>query len=128
MVSLTGCRTTTGVAPVTVDVRDHQTQQPVANVLVQAETVHFYVPVYPYPILDFNPPCDARAATGADGTVQLDLPLECPVRINIIAAGYEPLEAFFTDWPIWLETGQWIDVEPELGQTCGRRLEVRFGN
>jgi hypothetical protein len=125
---LAGCRTTTGTATVTVHVRDQQSQHPVADALVQAEAVHFYVPEYPFWIIDFNPSFDARRVTDTDGSARIDLPQECPVRINIVAAGYEPLEAYLTDRSIWPQTGQWIDIDPQLGQSSGSRLEIRFAD
>jgi hypothetical protein len=107
-------------------VRDQQSQQPVADALVQAEAVRFYVPEYPFWIIDFNPPFDARSVTDADGSTRIELPQECPVRINIVAAGYQPLEAYLNAQGVWPQIGQWVDIDPQFGQSDGARLEVQF--
>jgi hypothetical protein len=121
-----------------VSVRDKGSHEPVAGAVVHARTVHAFLPMSNFaksdvpfkgrdPILDGSPPRSARGATAADGTVRLDVIVDHPVQIIVIAAGYEPQTIDLWDVPAGNdEPSMWLDADPGPALTSEPpRLEVQ---
>jgi hypothetical protein len=123
----------------TVAVRDKLSQQPVSGAVVHARTVHAFLPMSYLansdapllgadPILDGSPPDSQRAVTGADGTVRLEVIVDHPVQIIVLAAGYDMQTVDLADHPV--RTGgpsAWRDADPGPALPSEpARLEVRL--
>ena len=125
---LAGCSSSGTYLPMTVDVRDRISHEPVADALVVARPVHFFIPSADDPILDPEPPATTRAMTDATGAATLEVVVQHPVHVIVTAAGYEPLETELEQHPGRTEqaTG-WIDPESSVPDAGERKLlEVRF--
>jgi hypothetical protein len=129
--ALIGCKTATGVKPVTVEVRDGDTHRPVEGASVLAGTAHLFVPYDPSLTklagwFDRNPRERTFATTDAVGAATLDIVQGCPVKVVIARAGYEPFETILGGHPMSWETNMWIDPDEALGSSAGPRLQARF--
>jgi hypothetical protein len=122
-----------------VSVRDKGSRQPVAGAAVHARTDHAFIPMgniansdVPLmgrdPIIDGSPPRSDRGVTGADGAVRLEVILDHPVRIIVIAAGYEPQAIDLLEQPVGSgEPSAWLDADPGPALPSEpARLEVRL--
>ena len=126
------CSSSTTARPMTIAVRDKLTRTPVASALVDAQAVHFFAPteVPGYgrdAILDPSPPESVRGVTGADGTVRLTIVMDHPVRVIVIAAGYDIQIVDLEKHPADTGASEWLDADPgpEL-PGAPPRVEVRF--
>ncbi len=116
----------------TVAVRDKLTHLPVASALVDARTVHFFVPAdLPLlgrdAILDSSPPASARGMTGPDGTVRLNVIVKHPVQIIVVAPGYDVQVVDLVTHPAESGPSDWLDADVGPPDPTGAlRVEVRF--
>jgi hypothetical protein len=124
--SLGGCHTATGVRPMTVQVRDSDTQQPIEGADVAACSVHFFIPESPFWIIDFNPDCSARATTDAFGIARIDALENAPVKVVVAIAGYAPLETYLQEHPAISGPSPWIDPDEACADGEAPHLQVRF--
>jgi hypothetical protein len=129
--ALTGCKTATGVKSVTVEVRDSDTLAPIDGATVSAATAHLFVPYDPSLTkvagwFDKNPRERTFAVTDAAGVAKLDVVQDCPVKVVIARAGYEPFETILGGRPMSWESNVWIDRDADLGASAGPRLQARF--
>ena len=133
------CSSSSTYKPVTVSVRDKLSQRPVSGAVVHARTAHFFVPMgyianedAPLlgrePILDGSPPRSDRGVTGADGNVRLEVIVDHPVQIIVVATGYEPQAVDVEEHPARRgEPSDWLDSDPGPAlPTQAPRLEVRL--
>ena len=126
-----GCKTATGVKTVTVEVRDSELFETVADASVTAATAHLFVPYDPsltsvVEWFDKNPRERTIAKTNAAGVAHIDIVQDCPVKVVIARAGYEPFETILGGHPVSWETNVWIDRDEDLGSSAGPRLQARF--
>jgi hypothetical protein len=123
----------------TVSVRDKLSQQPVSGAVVHARTGHWFLPMSSIanedaplmgrdPILDGSPPRSDRGVTGADGIVRLEVIVDHPVQIIVLAAGYEPQAVDVVEHPARKgEPSDWLDSDPGPAlPSQAPRLEVRL--
>ena len=105
--------------------RDKLTREPVAGAVVHARSVNAFLPWaamtnsdLPFserdPLMDKSPPKSPRGLTADDGTVRLDVIVDHPVQIIVMAAGYEPqtigLEELKVDRS---QPSAWLDADPD---------------
>lgn len=127
-----GCSSSSTSRPMTVAVRDKLTHLPVESALVDARTIHFFVPAdLPLlgrdAILDSSPAPSTRGMTGPDGTVRLDVVLNHPVQIIVLAPGYDVQVVDLVTHPAESGRSDWLDSEvgpPD--PDAALRVEVRF--
>lgn len=108
-----------------MSVRDKLTHEPVAGAVVHARSVNAFLPWaamtnsdLPFserdPLMDKSPPKSPRGRTADDGTVRLDVIVDHPVQIIVMAAGYEPqtigLEELKVDRS---KPTAWLDADPD---------------
>ncbi len=133
------CSSSSTYKPVTVSVRDKLSRQPVSGAVVHARTSHWFFPMsyianedVPLmgrdPILNGSPPHSERGVTGADGTVRLEVIVDHPLQIIVLAAGYEPQAVDVVEHPARKgEPSDWIDSDPGPALPAqAPRLEVRL--
>jgi hypothetical protein len=137
--TLGACSSSSTYKPMTVSVRDKLSHQPVSGAVVHARTSHFFVPMgyiankdAPLmgrePILDGSPPRSDEGVTGADGTVRLEVIVDHPVQIIVLAAGYEPQAVDVVEHPAMAGAPSgWLDADPgPAPPSQAPRLEVRL--
>jgi hypothetical protein len=137
--TLGACSSSSTYKPVTVSVRDKLSQEPVSGAVVHARTAHFFLP-WGYvansdapllgrdPILDGSPPRSDQGVTGVEGSVRLEVIVDHPVQIIVLAAGYEPQAVEVVEHPARTgEPSDWLvsDPGPALPSQAPR-LEVRL--
>ena len=139
LLAATGCASSHTYLPMTIEVRDKLTREPVSDALVVARTVHLYLPLsyllrveLPLlgsdPILNPSPPRWAHGTTGEDGIIRLEVIADHPVQIMVIAGGYDPQVVYLEKHPgITGEPSGWLEADPAAATAQGPpRLEVRF--
>lgn len=126
-----GCSSSSTYRPMTVEVRDSLTRQPVAGASVVARTVHFFVPgdvplLGHDPIIDPGPPRSARAHTGDDGRARLKVIVDHPVQVMVLVPGYDVQVVDLKRHPaVTGQPSEWLDSDPP--DVAGpHRLQVRF--
>jgi hypothetical protein len=137
--AMSACSSSSTYKPMTVSVRDKLSQQPVSGAVVRARTSHWFLPMSNIanedaplmgrdPILDGSPPRSARGVTGADGNVRLEVIVDHPVQILVLAAGYEPQAVDVMEHPARKgEPSDWLDSDPGPAlPSQAPRLEVRL--
>jgi hypothetical protein len=121
---LGACSSSSTYRPMTVSVRHKLSRQPVAGAAVHARSVHAFLPMSyiansdaPFmgadPILDGSPPRSDRGVTGTDGTVRLEVIVDHPVQVIVLAAGCAPQVIGVPEHPA--KTGEpsgWLDADP----------------
>ena len=124
---LSGCPASTTYGPLIVSVRDQQTKQRVPGAVVHARPVHFYN--VSSPSFEFIQPSQPRAevaTTGDDGRVLMNVIMDHPVEMIVVAPGREPAVVDLQHPERSGDSG-WIDPSPRIAEQMGmRRLEVRF--
>lgn len=139
LLAATGCASSHTYLPMTVEVRDKLTHEPVAGAVVVARTVHLFLPLSYFlrvelpllgsdPIVDPFPPRSAHGTTGEAGTVRLRVIVDHPVHVMVIAAGYDPQVVDLIKHPaVTEEPSDWLDADPATAMTDDpARLELRF--
>ncbi|MHC4083505.1 MAG: hypothetical protein ACYS15_08455 [Planctomycetota bacterium] len=137
--ALGACSSSSTYKPMTVSVRDKLTREPLSGAVVHARTGHWFLPMgyiankdAPMmgrdPILDGSPPRSEQAVTAADGTVRLEVIVDHPVQIIVLAAGYEPQVIDVVEHPANKgELTEWLDADPDPAlPSQAPRLEVRL--
>ena len=125
--ALAGCSSSSTYLPMTVAVRDRTTQMPVGGAVVHARSVHFFLPVEPYAILDSSPPRSARGVTGADGNVTLSVIVDHPVQMVVVAPGYPPVVLDLVEHPAVDGPSEWWPRDSSLAATEGEHgIEFRL--
>lgn len=122
-----------------MSVRDRLTREPVAGAVVHARSVNAFLPWanmtnsdLPFserdPLLDKSPPRSPRGLTAGDGTVRLDVIVDHPVQIIVMAAGYEPQTIGLEELQVSRdEPSAWLDADPDPALPGGRaRLEIQL--
>ncbi len=115
----------------TVEVRDGRTHQPVCGAAVLVQTVHFFVPtdlplLGHHPIIDPTRPRSVQGATGSDGSVRLQVIVDHPVKVFVVARGYEAAAFDLDRHPaVTRKTSAWLDANPP-DLAAPSRVQVRF--
>jgi hypothetical protein len=104
-----GCASSSTYLPLTVIVRDRESLAPVASAVVDARPVSFFVPAYPFGIIDPSPPRATRTETGADGTARFEMIVDHPVHLTVVAAGYPPAVVYVDRHPARHGESDWLD-------------------
>jgi hypothetical protein len=119
---LAGCGAV-AARPLTLEVRDGLSGEPVGGAVVTARSLHFFLPAPPFWIIDSSTPPAATGLTDADGRASLTAVVGRPVLIEVLAGGYEPFVA-----DVEGSAGGWRSAPQRGAAGAGssvRRLEVR---
>jgi hypothetical protein len=111
--------------PVTVAVRDGVTRQPIEGARVLIRSVHFFLPYYPFEIVDSVPPMRAAGITDAAGLVRLVTWEHAPVQVIVEAIGRPPLVVHVDGAPA-SDTGWRSGDAAPGGADAGAAIEVQF--
>lgn len=106
---LAGCYT---YEPLTIEVRDAQTAEPLADAVVIVRSLNFFAPDAPEEFVHPSPSPSVWGRTGPDGVVRFEQGASCPGHIVVVAPGEVPHSLLFEVHPA--DTGMasdWLDAQ-----------------
>ncbi|MHC5023849.1 MAG: hypothetical protein ACYTGG_08045 [Planctomycetota bacterium] len=131
LTAVAGCSVSGRYAPMTIEVRDAETEAPVPNALVEARALHFFLPVEQGVYLRPHPdePKSVLGRTDADGRVRLNVVVDAAVQVVVVAPGYDVQSVGLEEHPVlWEDEAftSWVDADLPIDETPPRQLQVRF--